>query len=379
MRRTVRVLAALPPALLALALAFLAGSPAAAQQDAKQIESNLENRQTQAEAGKDRIEALTKKERGLYRDLAKVEDAMREMAEEIGRKERALAELGTRIASAESDHAVLVTQRGRTLHDLSLLLRALWPQRIQALAGASALSDMGAWEQADRRSTWLASLADQSRAKLDLLGRQTAKLRQNIELQSTLRADAEIRLAQVNQAKDGLLADKLSFLRGIQNVRAQRLTEEQSLSQVMAAIEDLKYRLKALEDRKFPQFKGRLALPAPGKVVAHPGSSEGGGRPGLGLSTADGTEVRSVFWGKVVHNDLLRGFGQVVIVYHGEEYYSLYAFLADTRVRVGQEVEKGEPLGSAGFYPPAKGSGLYFELRFGQKAINPESWFAALD
>jgi len=301
------------------------------------------------------------------------------MQAEIGRKERALTELGARIATAESEHAALVTRRGRTLHDLSLLLRSLWPQRIQALAGVSALSDLGAWEEADRRSVWLASLADQSRAKLALLGTQTAKLRQNIELQSSLRADAEIRLAQVNQAKDGLLQDKLVYLRGIQQVRAQRVTEEQSVSQIMAAIEDLKYKLKTLEERKFPQFKGRLALPLPGKVVTHPASHEGEGRPGVGLSSPAGSEVRSVFWGKVVHNDLLRGFGQVVIVYHGEEYYSLYAFLADTRVRVGQEVEKGEPLGSAGFFPPAKGPGLYFELRFGQKAINPEPWFAALN
>jgi septal ring factor EnvC (AmiA/AmiB activator) len=363
--------------MLLLAALLLAGGSASAQ-DPGQIEQKLENRQSQAEAGKERIESLTKKERGLYRDLAKVEDAVRDMTAEIGRKERALNELGSRITAAESDHATLVTQRNRTLHDLSLLLRALWPQRIQALAGVSALSDVGAWEEADRRSTWLASLADQSRAKLTLLGAQTAKLRQNIELQSALRADAEIRLAQVNQAKDGLLQDKLAYLRGIQEVRAQRLTEEQSLSQVMSAIEDLKYKLKALEDRKFPQFKGRLALPvSSGKVVAAPGSQAGGSRPGVGLSAPAGSEVRAVFWGKVVHNDLLRGFGQVVIVYHGDEYYSLYAFLADTRVRVGQDVEKGEPLGTTGFYPPAKGSGLYFELRFGQKAINPEPWFAA--
>jgi murein DD-endopeptidase MepM/ murein hydrolase activator NlpD len=37
-------------------------------------------------------------------------------------------------------------------------------------------------------------------------------------------------------------------------------------------------------------------------------------------------------------------------------------------------VENGESLGQAGFYPLAKGAGLYFELRFGQKAINPEQW-----
>ena len=365
---------------LLLAALLLAAAPAPAKdQDAGQIEQRIERQRSQAEAGKQRIESLTKKERGLYRDLAKVEDSVRDMQADIGRKERALAELGDRIAAAQADHSTLVTQRGRTLHDLSLLLRALWPQRIQALAGVSARSDVESWEGADRHSAWLAAIADQSRAKLAQVAAQTAKLRQNIDLQGSLRADAEIRLAQVNQAKDGLLQDKLAYLRGIQEVRAQRLTEEQSLSQVMAAIDDLKYRLKALEERKFPQFKGRLALPLGGKVVTHPAAHEGAGRPGVGLSAPAGSQVRSVFWGKVVHNDLLRGFGQVVIVYHGEEYYSLYAFLADTRVRVGQEVEKGEPLGTVGFYPPAKGPGLYFELRFGQKAINPEPWFAALD
>jgi septal ring factor EnvC (AmiA/AmiB activator) len=297
------VRALLSPILAAL---LLAGTAAAAQ-DSDQIGKRIENQQSQAEAGKERIKALTSKERGLYRDLAKVEDAVHDMQAEIGRKERALGELDSRIGAAESEHAALVTQRGRTLHDLSLLLRALWPQRIQALAGVSALSDLGAWEEADRRSVWLASLADQSRDKLSLLGRQTAKLRQNIELQSSLRADAEFRLAQVNQAKDGLLQDKLAYLRGIQEVRAQRLTEEQSLSQVMAAIEDLKYRLKTLEERKFPRFKGRLAPPLAGKVVTHPAAHEGAGRPGVGLSAAAGAEVRSVFWGKVVHTDLLRG------------------------------------------------------------------------
>lgn len=368
-----------PPLPVLALLALLLVPAAAPARDARDLEQSISRQESAAEAGKGRIDSLTRKERGLYRDLAKVEDSVRDMQAEIARKERALAELATRIQTAEAEHGRLVTQRARTLRDLSGLLVALWPLRIQTLAGRSAISEAPTWEHADRRSTWLGSLADQTRAKIETLSGQTARLRQNIELQSALRSDAEVRLAQVNQAKDGLLADKLAFLRGIQEVRSERLSEEQSLTRVMAAIEDLNYRLKALESRTFPEAKGRLALPAAGKTAAHPGSREGGNRPGVGLATAPGAEVRAVYWGKVVHNDLLRGFGQVVIVYHGEEYYSLYAFLSETRVRVGQEVEKGEPLGRTGFYPPAKGPGLYFELRFGQKAINPEPWFAALD
>jgi septal ring factor EnvC (AmiA/AmiB activator) len=74
---------------------------------------------------------------------------------------------------------------------------------------------------------------------------------------------------------------------------------------------------------------------------------------------------------------MLRGFGQVVILYHGQQYYTLYAYLAGSSVKVGQDVEKGETIGKAGFYPKAQTSGLYFELRYGKKTLDPESWFKA--
>jgi len=84
--------------------------------------------------------------------------------------------------------------------------------------------------------------------------------------------------------------------------------------------------------------------------------------------------VRSVFWGKVVHNDVLRGLGKVVILFHGGDYYTLYAYLSDTSVQTGQDVEKDEVIGHVGYYPEAHGNGLYFELRFHQKPINPLLW-----
>jgi septal ring factor EnvC (AmiA/AmiB activator) len=58
------------------------------------------------------------------------------------------------------------------------------------------------------------------------------------------------------------------------------------------------------------------------------------------------------------------------------QYYSLYAFLSQTRVRTDQEVEKGEIIGEAGYYPESKGPGLYFELRQRQTPIDPRSWLA---
>jgi septal ring factor EnvC (AmiA/AmiB activator) len=124
-------------------------------------------------------------------------------------------------------------------------------------------------------------------------------------------------------------------------------------------------------------LQGHLPWPGHGKVVA---SFNPGAAPpvrGIGIEVDRKQPVQAVSWGKVVHNDQLRGFGRVVILYHGDDYYTLYAFLANSPLRMGQKVEKGETIGTTGFYPPANGPGLYFELRFGQKAVNPMDWLAS--
>jgi septal ring factor EnvC (AmiA/AmiB activator) len=132
-----------------------------------------------------------------------------------------------------------------------------------------------------------------------------------------------------------------------------------------------------MNSRKFGVQQGELLWPAQGKVVvSYGGAEEGRFANGLGFSLAQGAGVRSVSWGEVVYNDMLRGFGHVVIVYHGQDYYSLYAFLSHISVRSGQKVEKGESLGQAGYFPAAQGPGLYFELRRKQLPIDPRSWLA---
>jgi septal ring factor EnvC (AmiA/AmiB activator) len=99
----------------------------------------------------------------------------------------------------------------------------------------------------------------------------------------------------------------------------------------------------------------------------------------MGFSCAKDAPVRAVATGKVVFTDLLRGMGKVVIVSHGDGHFTVYAYLADITVSMGQDVEAQAPVGHAGFYPPAGGPGLYFELRFHEKAINPVEWLAVRD
>ncbi len=122
--------------------------------------------------------------------------------------------------------------------------------------------------------------------------------------------------------------------------------------------------------------KGKTPWPARGKVVVHYAPDASPPVHGIGLALNDGTPVKAVAWGKVVHSDVLRGLGYVVVLMHPKQYYTVYAHLTGSKYKVGQEVKQGEVLGRAGLYPPAGGAGIYFELRSHEKAVNPEAWLS---
>ncbi len=342
---------------------------------ASALKESMEQEKERARAGKKGLTRLTQKERGLYLDLAGVEDAIEGVQRQITQKERELSVIDALIEQTGKEHAALTKLREKTLEDLDGLIVALWPFRIQDTQGR--LERVSTWDRADRRFVWTAAIYRDTREKLEQVRDQSRRIESNLAQQVKLREDAEVRLSDINQAKDRLLRDKLLFLHRIQEVRAERINREEALGRILATIKDLDYRLKNLSGKKFEELKGYMPWPAQGKTVAgfHPEVSPP--QMGLGLSVPEKAPICSIFWGKVVHNDVLRGFGRVVILYHGDNYYSLYAFLSESPVRVGRQMEKGEPLGLAGYYPEAKGPGLYFELRFGEKAINPENWLAA--
>ena len=122
--------------------------------------------------------------------------------------------------------------------------------------------------------------------------------------------------------------------------------------------------------------KGKTPWPAKGKVVVRYAPNASPPVRGIGLSLAANAEVRAVAWGKVVHSDVLRGLGYVVVLMHPKQYYTVYAHLTGSQYKVGQEVKQGAVLGRAGHYPPAGGPGIYFELRSHEKAVNPETWLS---
>jgi septal ring factor EnvC (AmiA/AmiB activator) len=126
----------------------------------------------------------------------------------------------------------------------------------------------------------------------------------------------------------------------------------------------------------FESLRGRLSAPIAGTVAARFGAkrADGPAWKGMFIKAPEGTDVRAIGPGRVVHAAWMRGWGNMIIVNHGGEYLSIYGFNETLLKRVGDPVKAGEIIASAGSSGGNGESGLYFELRHLGKPIDPAGW-----
>jgi septal ring factor EnvC (AmiA/AmiB activator) len=126
-------------------------------------------------------------------------------------------------------------------------------------------------------------------------------------------------------------------------------------------------------------FRGEMPWPAQGVVLKRFGRQQAGrgmeplSLNGIELSLAEGAPVRSVHEGTVVYADQFTGYGNLVIIDHGEGGFSLYGHLSALEVERGAHVGLQAPVGLSGRNPSGNPS-LYFELRVDGKPVDPLQW-----
>ncbi len=361
--------------LLIALLLFLTPGVVCAQGDGDPLSESLQKEHDRADNKEMKVRALTQKAGRISTRLSDIEHDISTLKKRIRSQEKILNEIKRNERKARQDHFALEEEKQRIALELSGLMQALWPVHLQNVRAR--FEGVDSWDMFDRRFNWLTEIYDATSVKLDEARLNSERIARNLERQRLLEKEAESQLVQINRNKDNLLSNKYSLRKNLKRVRKQRQDIESQLSEILSTIEDLKYQLQSQKTKRFALYKRSLPWPVKGRLV---GAFNLKAKPpvrGLIMKANEDAVVQSVFWGKVVHNDTLRGFGHVVIVYHGYNYYSLYAYLSDTMVRNGQEVEKNEPLGVVGYNPKADGPGLYFELRFHQKPINPNLWLTA--
>jgi murein DD-endopeptidase MepM/ murein hydrolase activator NlpD len=122
----------------------------------------------------------------------------------------------------------------------------------------------------------------------------------------------------------------------------------------------------------FAAARGRLLFPVAGRAEVRPAHREGTDGPGLEIHAPVGTSVRAVFGGRVAFADRYGPYGRIVILDHGDHYYTVSGDLDEIDVKIGQDVSAGERVGTVG--DDGQGAMLYFEVRHASQTIAPGAW-----
>ncbi len=184
---------------------------------------------------------------------------------------------------------------------------------------------------------------------------------------------------EARRAEQTKLAEQAKREEQAKQAESARRAEEQQIERArrVAQEQELKESARASEAAATPQsgegLKKGLRWPLRGTVMARFGTNrpEGGIWRGVLIKASGGTPVHAVGGGTVVYSNWLRGFGNLLIVDHGEQYLSVYAYNQSLLKQVGDSVRAGDSLALAGSTGGQVNSALYFEIRHRGAAVDP--------
>ena len=196
-----------------------------------------------------------------------------------------------------------------------------------------------------------------------------------------VRAEARRQAAERARAEQDRRARAAEQARQVREQAERHLREDQaSTGQESTAPAGRAERAPAARiepDGGFPGLAKGLPRPvAASEVQGRFGAQrpEGGLWRGIVLRASAGTPVRAVAAGRVVYAHWLSGFGNLLIIDHGKQYLSVYAYNQSLMREVGDVVARGDEVARVGATGGQVEPGLYFELRHQGAPINPEIW-----
>lgn len=360
----------------ALALAAAAAAPATpARQERTEVEKKL--------AGERAALQLIHSERVSALDILDLVERMERRAQaQVNQLEADLKLLRSRVALAERQEAVanlaLQEQLQRLSPRLLVMYRTMRRNPLEVLLSASDFaqlvwrgralkalveSDLGLLQQVQR----VRAFQELSRWELDSVrGEMAARLQWAKGREERAR----------KQRQD--LEDLLSLL------QAEAVQSGRVVRDLEAADRELGTMISEMEagpaESGFGALKGRLAWPVVGHVelgfgkVENPRFHTVTVQKGIDLRAPAGTAVRAVADGKVVFAGWLRGYGNLVILDHGDGFHTVVAHLGELERKMGEEVKAGDGLGPLGDTGSLKGPYCYFELRHHGVAVDPQFW-----
>jgi septal ring factor EnvC (AmiA/AmiB activator) len=398
-----------------LLVLLVATGPAQAQDGAPADRREAEQRLQQVRSELKAVASERRKLEGARGDASR---QLRQADEQVGSVQRSLRGIESTLqrdtatlSQLQAERVTLAGDLDAKKAELARLLRAA-----QVAGGDAPLKAMLAQDRiadAERALTYQGYLQRGRVQRIRELGAELQRIdaleREIGERQAALASDRRQRAAQLAQL-EAARKQRAGLLAGIDKQYQDKAGREKALGRDARALQGLLAQLRAAAAKaardaarakaeaakrtasgskaappkrpavaSAPALRvGGLGWPVSGSLLASYGGQLPDGRrsEGVLIAASAGTAVKAVADGTVVFADWMTGYGNILIIDHGNGYMSLYAHNDGLLRDAGDAVKRGDPVASVGTSGGQARPALYFELRRNGAPVNPGSWLS---
>jgi septal ring factor EnvC (AmiA/AmiB activator) len=371
--------------------------------------------QNQAESAARQIETFKKKAEDIDRQIEKSREKVGDLSrredqvlDELNQIEHSLNALNRKVIRLEGEQAKLEQQMLETRQSAAKLRKQIEAgqeiaaKRLVALYKLNRLGRLNVLASAEsiheffqRRMALERILAYDDAVRRDLEDAQTG-LDSLMQKLSAARAEKQARSAEIQDQMHQISQKKSTRSRLLASIQQKRTMELALIKALQRSAEELNQKIDSLDQefatsakadtrpqRPFSDFKGLLNMPVKGKIVSFFGPFKNpkfnvlNFRNGIDIQADEGEPIRAVFKGKVIYSDWFKGYGNMLIIDHGEHYYTVYAHLEEVFKSKGDTVGSNEVVATVGDSGSLSGPLLYFEVRYHGKPLDPLQWIHA--
>ncbi len=198
------------------------------------------------------------------------------------------------------------------------------------------------------------------------------KLAKEIKGLKRIRTKQERKKLEILRAK----REKQAFLNAVRRQKANyrrwiRELEDQARElQLLVKKLERERRNKSVSDLNFKNQKGRLSLPVRGNLILEKH------RRGIVIEANQDSPIKAVYSGRVIYSGWFEGYGNIIIIDHGDKYFTVSAHASKLLKSINERVTKGDIIALVGDTGSLRGPCLYFEIRYQGKLQNPLEWLS---
>jgi septal ring factor EnvC (AmiA/AmiB activator) len=333
-----------------------------------------------------KIKKDKKKEESLQSKIKNIQQNIGSKEREIKKFEKGIASTNKEIDKLSSEIDMMADQMENRKLVVKEYLRALHKRQFES--DMIFLISAADYQDFVKKSRYISLIADHNSKIIHSYKEDLARVKEKKNSLENLQASLESKKATARVNKKKLQSEKKKKKEIISTVRSRRIAHEKKIRELEESSKKLQSMVTRLQSKKMPgaivgdgfkSHKGVLPWPVDGRVLTKYGKHKDQydvlvNKSGINISVDKDENPRAVAGGRVVFTGNFEGYGNLLIIDHGNGYHSLYGNLSKTSIKEDSLLVEGMNIGSVSSSKQNKTPVLYFEIRHKGRPVDPLKW-----